>query len=142
MDTAVRPAPPTTAADTAPVIATVPDTDPSVPLGPGDPRPGRLPDRPAALVIDPEASTRSRLAADLAADGYQVWTCPGPCTVTRCPARGRELGARCPRLPDDVALIVVDQASARTRLLHAYALWAPTARVEVTGTLACQAASE
>lgn len=45
------------------------DTDPSVAMGPGDPRPGRAPHRPSALVIDPDAATRICLAAELAADG-------------------------------------------------------------------------
>lgn len=111
------------------------DADPSVVMGPGDPRPGRAPHRPSALVIDPDAAARSRLAADLAAEGYEVSTCPGPCAPTNCPARGRVRGQRCPRLPADIALVVVDQASARTRLLDAYARWAPGARVEITGTL-------
>lgn len=105
------------------------------PQSPGDARPGRPPRRPAALVVDPDAATRSRLAADLSAEGYEVTTCPGPCTPTNCPAQDGPGGERCPRLPADVDLIVVDQASARTRLLEAYAAWAPRAQMEVTGTL-------
>lgn len=119
----------------SPTTLDVFDHDPSVPMGPGDPRAGRTALRPSALVIDPDGATRIRLAADLAADGYEVATCPGPCTLTRCPARGRVRGERCPRLPADLALVVVDQASARTRLLDAYASWTPGVRTEVTGTL-------
>lgn len=107
------------------------DFDPLVPMGPGDPRPGRPRQRPSALVVDPDAATRIRLAGELAAAGYDVATCPGPCTSTLCPGRGRTGGKRCARLPADLALVVVDQASARTRLLEAYASWAPEARVEV-----------
>lgn len=113
------------------------DADSSVPLGPGDPRPGRAPDGPTALVIDPDAVTRSRLAADLTTEGYVVWTCPGPCGATQCAGRDGGTGSqRCPRLPPAVVLVAVDQASARTRLLDAYASWAPAARIEITGTLA------
>lgn len=87
-------------------------------------------------VIDPDAVIRSRLAADLTTEGYRVTTCPGPCGATRCPGRDGGHGQRCPRLPADVVLIAVDQASARTRLLDAYAWWAPAARLEITCTLA------
>lgn len=109
--------------------------DHSSPMGPGDPRPGRAAPRPSALVIDPDGATRVRLAAQLAAEGYAVATCPGPCTPTLCPARERVPGQRCRRLPADVALVLVDHASARTRLLAAYAAWAPAARIDITGTL-------
>lgn len=111
------------------------DADPIVAMGPGDPRPGRVRRRASALVVDPDAATRIRLAGELAAAGYDVATCPGPCTSTFCAARGGTSGSRCARLPADLALVVVDQASARTRLLEAYASWAPEARVEITGTL-------
>lgn len=111
------------------------DADASVPMGPGDRRPGRARARPAALVIDPDAATRIELADELAATGYDVVTCPGPCTPTSCPARSRTRGKRCPRIPADLALVVIDQASARTPLLDAYASWVPGARVEITGTL-------
>lgn len=110
-------------------------TNARVPLGPGDARPGRVPQLPSALVIDPAAANRTRVAAELTAAGYQVWTCPGPCTSTRCPARDGARAERCPRLPADVRLIVVDQASARTELLGSYASWVPAAQVEITGTL-------
>lgn len=112
------------------------DADRPVPMGPGDPRPGRARSRPTALVIDPDAATRIRLADELGATGYDVAPCPGPCTPTFCPARSRSGGKRCPRLPADLALVVVDQASARTHLLEAYASWVPEARIEITGTLA------
>lgn len=111
----------------------------SVPLGPGDPRPARTPARPTALVVDPVAATRLRMAEELAADGYEVTSCPGPTTATRCPARDGADGKRCTRLPADVAFVAVDQGSARTRLLEAYTAWAPDAHLRVTGTLTAPA---
>lgn len=110
-----------------------------VPLGPGDPRPGRIPARPAALVVDPDAATRLRMAEELAADGYEATTCPGPTTATRCPARDGASGQPCIRLPADVAFIAVDQGSAWTRLLEAYADWAPDAHLRITDTLTAPA---
>lgn len=110
-----------------------------VPLGPGDARPGRSVPRPTALVVDPDPAVCTRLWAELTDDGYEVTTCPGPTTATLCPARDGAGGKRCTRLPADVAFIAVDQASARTRLLEAYADWAPGTHLRITDTLTASA---
>lgn len=118
-----------TLADIGPAEDTV-----RVPLGPGDPRPGRAASRPTALVIDPDPATCIRLWGELTDDGYEVTTCPGPTTATLCPARDGLTGKRCPRLPADLAFVTVDQASARTRLLEAYAHWVPDTHLRITDT--------
>lgn len=110
-----------------------------VPLGLGDARPGRSAPRPTALVVDPDPAVCTRLWAELTDDGYEVTTCPGPTTATRCPARDGADGKRCSRLPADVAFIAVDQGSARTRLLEAYADWAPGTHLRITDTLTAPA---
>lgn len=79
------------------------------------------------------------MAEELAADGYEVTTCPGPTTATRCPARDGASGPPCTRLPADVAFIAIDQGSARTRLLEAYADWVPDAHLRITDTLTAPA---
>lgn len=81
--------------------------------------------RPVAFVINPDVSERRRLREELAAEGYRVETCPGPCSTTLCPAREGADAPPCTRLPRRIDLLVVDQGSARTRLLEAYQAWRP-----------------
>jgi hypothetical protein len=65
-------------------------------------------------------------AGRLAHEGYRVRTCVGPTVRPDCPGVNGD-GEPC-RLPDDLAVAYVDQASARTPLLAAYPRWRPGGR--------------
>jgi CBS domain-containing protein len=97
----------------------------------GDTRPGRPEDRRTALVVQPDAATRVRLMARLAAEGYDAYTCPGPTDPTLCPAREGPAAPRCPRLPAQVDLVVIDEESARTHL-GVYEAWNPGVPVRIS----------
>lgn len=101
------------------------------PMPPGDERPGRMAGRPNALVVSPDPTNRAARAERLAEEGYAVVTCPGPLSATCCPARDGRDALLCSRVPDDLALLVVDQRTARTRLLEAYHAWHPRALLDI-----------
>lgn len=121
-----------TAAAASPCAAdAITDVDGMVPLGPGDTRPGRSRSKPVALVIDSDPGARLRSRNDLVAVGYDVRTCPGPLAGTLCPAMGGAGAPRCPRVPANASLVVIDADTAQTPLPEAYEQWLPAATLRL-----------
>lgn len=61
-----------------------------------------------------------------------VESCPGPGAGVQCPGADRPgQDGPCVRLPDPVRLVVVDAATARTRLLESYQAWRPGVAIRV-----------
>jgi hypothetical protein len=108
-------------------------------LDAGDERPGRPPERPVALVVHCEDQARMDKGQELREQGYKVVTCPGPLGGTACGGLGGSGASRCPRVPSDVAYIVMDQKTAATRVPEAYRVWAPAAEVHVMSGAADEA---
>lgn len=100
----------------------------------GDERPGRPAGRSTAFVIDPDAQRRLRTAARLTERGFAVRTCPAPLSNTTCPAATGP-AAPCDRLPEDVTVVVVDEETARTKLVETYRAWRPEAAIRLAGAL-------
>lgn len=98
----------------------------------GDARPGRPAPRPVAMVVHPDPQARAAPRRELAAEGYRVESCPGPGAGVQCPGADRPgQDGPCVRLPDPVRLVVVDAATARTRLLESYQAWRPGVAIRV-----------
>jgi hypothetical protein len=100
------------------------------PMPAGGDRPGSSAPRPAALVVHPRPSSHLATATVLEAEGFDVTTCPGPMTATRCPARDGDT-EMCDRLPKGLQLIVVDRASAAAGMQSAYRRWQPEAEIRL-----------
>jgi CBS domain-containing protein len=117
--------------------------EPSVPPGPapgptttpmpsGDARPGRPQPVPSAVVVDPSAGGRMRARTELAAAGYVAATCPGPGAGAYCPALHAPGSRRCPRVPEDAALVLLHDDTYAPALREAYARWLPEAVIRTT----------
>jgi CBS domain-containing protein len=88
---------------------------------------------PGALVIHPRSTVRLEHQRTLRAEGYEVASCPGPWAAWCAAVQGGQ--SPCPRLPQNLELIVMDSATARTCVPATYRRWAGRAAVLVTREL-------